>query len=57
MVQCPNQKNLADTESKGSLLSKIVKTLWKSPSSIAENNKWSDQSILSDSKQSDKEVK
>ena len=51
------QQNPGDIESKGSLLSNIDDIWWKSPSWIAENNKWLDQAVLRESKESEKEAK
>ena len=48
-------QNPADIGSRGSLLSKIPDICWKGPSWIAENSKWPEQPILSESK-SEKEA-
>ena len=56
MVFCPNQTKPADTGSRGSL-SKISEIRWKGHLWIAENNKWPDLRILSESKESEKEAK
>ena len=53
----PIKQNPADIESRGSLLSKTSDIWWKGPSWIAENNKWPDQPILSEAKESEKESK
>ena len=53
----PTKQNPADIGSRGSLLSKIPDIWWKGPSWIAENSKWPDQPILSESKASEKEAK
>ena len=39
------------------MLSEIAGIWWKGPSWIAENNKWLDQPILSEPKESEKEAK
>ena len=49
--------NATDIGSRGNLLSKIAGIWWKAPSWIAENNKWPDQPILSESKECEKEAK
>ena len=48
-------QNRADIGSRGSLLSKIPDICWKGPLWIAENSKWPEQPILSESK-SEKEA-
>ena len=53
----PTKQNPADIGSRGSLLSKIPGIWWKGPSCRAENNKWPDQPILGESKESEKEAK
>ena len=52
----PTKQNPADTGSRGSL-SKISEIRWKGHLWIAENNKWPDLRILSESKESEKEAK
>ena len=48
-------QNRADIGSRGILLSKIPDICWKGPLWIAENSKWPEQPILSESK-SEKEA-
>ena len=48
-------QNRADIGCRGSLLSKIPDICWKGPLWIAENSKWPEQPILSESK-SEKEA-
>lgn len=43
-------QNRADIGSRGILLSKIPDICWKGPLWIAENSKWPEQPILSESK-------
>ena len=54
MILCHNP---ADSGSRGSLLSKFPDLWCKFPSWIAENDKYPDQPILSESKESEKEAK
>ena len=53
----PIKKSPVDIGSMGILLSKIPDIWWKDPPWITENNKWPDQSILSEHKKSEKEAK
>ena len=51
----PTKQNPADIiGSRDRLLTKNPDIWWKGPSWIAENNKWSDQPILSEEKESEK---
>ena len=52
----PVKQNPEDIGSRSSLLSEIPNR-WKGPSWTAENSKWLDQPILSQSKESEKEAK
>ena len=57
VVLCPNKQNPADIGSRASLLDKISEIWSKDQSWIAENNKWPDQPILSESRECEKEAK
>ena len=53
----PTKQDPVDIGSRDCLLSKFPDIWWEGPLWIAENNKWPDQPILSESKESEKEAK